>query len=578
MEALSALLDGFVTALTPINLLYAVIGVILGTAVGVLPGIGPAMTIALLLPLASGIEDPTSAFIMFAGIFYGGMYGGSTTSILLNTPGESASVVTAIEGNRMARRGRAAQALATAAVGSFVAGTLGTALLVFVAPLIVRFAVQIGAPDYFAIMVLAFVAVTAVLGASRVRGFAALALGLMIGLVGIDQTSGQQRLTFGIPLLADGIDVVVVAVGIFAVGEALWVAAHLRRTPAEIIPVGRAWLSREDFSRSWKPWLRGTAFGFPFGALPAGGAEIPTFLSYVTEKKLSKHPEEFGHGAIEGVAGPEATNNASAAGTLVPMLALGLPVSATAAVMLAAFQNFGIQPGPQLFDQEPELVWGLIASLFIGNALLLVLNLPLAPVWAKLLRVPRPYLYAGILFFSSLGAYAVNAQFFDLILLFVLGLLGFAMRRFGLPVLPLIIGVILGPRAELQMRRALQISDGEISGLFRSPLAIGIYVVIALILLWPLVNRFVVRRFRPNEAVHPGHAHPLVELAEELAGTPEDELEQESVLARADRVATGESRPGDARSPYTDHTTTDRTTTDRTTTERTTTDHEGDQR
>jgi putative tricarboxylic transport membrane protein len=535
MEAFSALLDGFVTALTPVNLLYAVIGVILGTAVGVLPGIGPAMTIALLLPLAAGIEDPTSAFIMFAGIFYGGMYGGSTTSILLNTPGESASVVTAIEGNKMARRGRAAQALATAAIGSFVAGTLGTALLVLVAPLIVQVAVEIGAPDYFAIMVLAFVAVTAVLGASRVRGLASLALGLMIGLVGIDQTTGQQRLTFGIPLLADGIDIVVVAVGIFAVGEALWVAAHLRRTPAEIIPVGRAWLSRRDLSRSWKPWLRGTAYGFPFGALPAGGAEIPTFLSYVTEKKLSKHPEEFGHGAIEGVAGPEATNNASAAGTLVPMLALGLPVSATAAVMLAAFQQFGIQPGPQLFDREPELVWGLIASLFIGNALLLVLNLPLAPVWAKLLRVPRSYLYAGILFFSSLGAYAVNAQFFDLILLFVLGLLGFGMRRFGLPVLPLIIGVILGPRAELQMRRALQISDGELSGLFNSPVAIVVYVVIALVVIWPLIHRFVVRRFRPAHPVPTGHAHPLVELAEELAAEPEDEREAESVLARAER-------------------------------------------
>jgi putative tricarboxylic transport membrane protein len=539
MDALSALLDGFVTALTPVNLLYAIVGVLLGTAVGVLPGIGPAMSIALLLPVAAGIEDPTSAFIMFAGIFYGGMYGGSTTSILLNTPGESASVVTAIEGNKMARAGRASQALATAAIGSFVAGTLGTALLVFVAPLVVQVAVQIGAADYFAIMVLAFVAVTAVLGSSRVRGVASLALGLAIGLVGIDQTTGQQRLTFGIPLLADGIDVVVVAVGIFAVGEALWVAAHLRRKPAEIIPVGRAWLSRADLSRSWKPWLRGTAFGFPFGALPAGGAEIPTFLSYVTEKKLSKHPEEFGHGAIEGVAGPEATNNASAAGTLVPMLALGLPVSATAAIMLAAFQQFGIQPGPQLFDQEPELVWGMIASLFIGNALLLVLNLPLAPVWAKLLRVPRPYLYAGILFFASLGAYSVNAQYFDLLLLFLLGTLGFAMRRFGLPVLPLIIGVILGPRAELQMRRALQISNGEVSGLFNSPLALGIYALIALIVIWPLVHRLVVRRLRPAHPLHAGSAHPLVELAEELATEPEDELEQRSVLARAERLSHG---------------------------------------
>jgi putative tricarboxylic transport membrane protein len=535
MNSFQLLLDGFAIALTPMNLLYALIGVLLGTAVGVLPGIGPAMTVALLLPLTYDLE-PTSAFIMFAGIFYGGMYGGSTTSILLNTPGESSSVVTAIEGNKMAKAGRAAQALATAALGSFVAGTIGTALLVLTAPFIVKIAVNIGAEDYFAIMVLAFVAVTAVLGASRVRGFASLGLGLMIGLVGIDATTGQQRMTFGLPLLADGIDVVVVAVGIFAVGEALWVAAHLRRTPAQIIPVGRAWMGRSDWARSWKPWLRGTAFGFPFGALPAGGAEIPTFLSYVTEKKLSRHPEEFGHGAIEGVAGPEATNNASAAGTLVPMLALGLPVSATAAVMLAAFQTYGIQPGPLLFDREPELVWGLIASLFIGNTLLLVLNLPLAPFWAKLLSIPRPYLYAGIIFFASLGAYAVNAQAFDLVLLLVLGALGFAMRRFGLPVLPAIIGVILGPRAELQLRRALQISGGEVGGLFTSPVAIGIYTLIALILLWPLINRYVVRRFRrPAHEVHHGHTHALVELAEELAADSEHLSEDESVLARTER-------------------------------------------
>jgi putative tricarboxylic transport membrane protein len=543
MSSLQLLLDGFATALTPMNLLYALIGVLLGTAVGVLPGIGPAMTVALLLPLTYDLE-PTSAFIMFAGIFYGGMYGGSTTSILLNTPGESSSVVTAIEGNKMAKAGRAAQALATAALGSFVAGTIGTALLVATAPFIVSIAVNIGAEDYFAIMVLAFIAVTAVLGASRVRGFASLGLGLMIGLVGIDATTGQQRLTFGLPLLADGIDVVVVAVGIFAVGEALWVAAHMRRTPAEILPVGRAWMGREDWKRSWKPWLRGTCFGFPFGALPAGGAEIPTFLSYVTEKKLSKHPEEFGHGAIEGVAGPEATNNASAAGTLVPMLALGLPVSATAAVMLAAFQTYGIQPGPLLFDREPELVWGLIASLFIGNALLLVLNLPLAPFWAKLLAIPRPYLYAGILFFASLGAYAVNAQPFDLVLLLVLGALGFAMRRFGLPVLPAIIGVILGPRAELQLRRALQISDGDVTGLFTSPVAVGIYVLIALILIWPLINRFVVRRLRrPAHHVPHGHAHALVELAEELAADSEHLSEDESVLARAEREVAADGRP-----------------------------------
>jgi len=488
MDNLTDLMAGFGHVLTPVNLLIALIGVTVGTAVGVLPGIGPAMTVALLLPITYGM-DPAQAFIMFAGIFYGGMYGGSTTSILLNTPGESSSVITAIEGNKMAKAGRAAQALATAAIGSFVAGTIGTLLLVLVTPLVVTFAISLGAPDYLAMILLSFIAVSAVLGASRVRGFVALLLGLAIGLVGIDKVTGQQRLTLGVPQLADGIDVIVVAVGIFAVGEALWVAAHLRRTAGQVIPVGQPWLSRQDWRRSWKPWLRGTALGFPFGAIPAGGAEIPTFLSYVTERKLSRHPEEFGKGAIEGVAGPEAANNASAAGTLVPMLAIGLPTNATAAIMLAAFESYGIQPGPLLFTRESTLVWTLIASLFVGNLMLLVLNLPLAPAWAKLLRIPRAYLYAGILFFASMGAYAVNAQAFDLFLLLALGLVGFGMRRFGLPVLPLIVGLILGPIAERQGRLALQLSGGDLSGLVGGPVSWVIYALIAAVLAWPLVTK-----------------------------------------------------------------------------------------
>jgi putative tricarboxylic transport membrane protein len=509
MDSFQFLLEGFATAATPVNLLLALLGVVIGTAVGVLPGIGPAMTVALLLPVTYELE-PTSAMIMLAGIFYGGMYGGSTTSILLNTPGESASVVTALEGNQMAKSGRAAQALATAAIGSFVAGAIGTALLAFTAPYVTRFAISLGAPEYFAVMLLAFIAVTAVLGSSRLRGFISLTIGLTIGLIGIDAVSGQARLTFGIPQLGDGIDVVVVAVGIFAVGEALWVAAHLRRKAADVIRVGRPFMGRQDWKRSWKPWLRGTAYGFPFGAVPAGGAEIPTFLSYITEKRLTKHPEEFGKGAIEGVAGPEAANNASAAGTMVPMLSLGLPTNATAAVMLAALTSYGIQPGPLLLQRESALVWGLIASLFIGNTLLLLLNLPLAPVWAKLLRIPRPYLYAGILFFASMGAYAVNGSAFDLILLLALGLLGFVMRRFGLPVLPLIVAVILGPRVELQGRRALQLSSGEWRGLFGSTnpatgefelsaIAITAYAIIVLILIWPWLFK-AIRRVLPAKA------------------------------------------------------------------------------
>ncbi len=504
MDGINALLDGFSTALTPINLLYALIGVVLGTAIGVLPGIGPAMTIALLLPLTYSLEA-TQAFIMFAGIYYGGMYGGSTTSILLNTPGESASVITAIEGNLMAKRGRGAAALATAAIGSFIAGTIGTLALALVAPQIVKLAIQLGAPDYFAIMMLAFIAVTTVLGSSKIRGLASLGIGLLIGTVGIDPTSGQQRLTLGIPELADGIDVVVVAVGLFAVGEALWVAAHLRRRPAEIIHVDGARMNREDWRRSWKPWLRGTLIGFPFGAIPAGGAEIPTFLSYATEKKLTRHPEDFGRGAIEGVAGPEATNNASAAGGLVPLLTLGIPTTATAAVMLGAFGTYGIQPGPRLLDDQPELVWGLIASLFIGNTILLALNLPLATIWARLLNIPRPYLYAGILFFASIGAYAANTSTFDLWLLLVIGLLGFFMRRFGLPVVPTIIGIILGPVAEEQLRRALQISNGELSGLYDTWFSKTVYAVILVLLVAPAVIDQV--RRRRGSSLTPQHAN-----------------------------------------------------------------------
>ncbi|WP_419993224.1 tripartite tricarboxylate transporter permease [Streptomyces boninensis] len=490
---LASLIDGFGTALTPVNILWAAVGVLLGTAIGVLPGIGPAMAVALLLPVTYGL-DPTAAFIMFAGIYYGGMFGGSTTSILLNTPGESAAVVAAMEGNPMAKSGRGSQALAAAAIGHFVGGIIGTCLLVALAPVVADLAVDIGAPDYFAIMVLAFIAVTSVLGKSRIRGFASLLIGLTLGLVGMDQMTGQQRLTFGSLHLSDGIDVIIVAVGLFAIGEALWVAAHLKSGGDRAIPVGRPWLDKKDLKRTWKPWLRGPVIGFPFGAIPAGGAEIPTFLSYVTEKRLSKHKDDWGKGAIEGVAGPESTASASAAGTLVSMLTLGLPTTAVAAVMLAAFQQYGIQPGPLLFEREPDLVWGLIASLFVGMVLLLVLNLPLAPVWAKLLRIPRPYLYAGILFFAAVGAYAVSGEALDLFILLIIGLIGLAMRRYGLPVLPAVIGVILGPAAELQMRRALQISDGSLTGLVNSPFAVTVYVVVALILAWPWVKKLLPAR------------------------------------------------------------------------------------
>jgi putative tricarboxylic transport membrane protein len=496
MDTLTLLGDGLQNALSLENLAYATIGVLLGTFVGVLPGIGPAMAVALLLPVTFGLE-PTQSLIMFSGIYYGGMYGGSTTSILLNTPGESASVMTALEGNKMAKRGRAAQALATAAIGSFIAGTIGTLLVAFFTPSIAELAVKIGAPSYFAIMLLAVVLVSTLFGGSKLRGFIGLFMGLTIGLIGLDLSTAQARLTAGSLELADGIDIVVVAVGIFAVGEALWTAAHLRRRPVDVIPVGRPFMGREDWGRSWKPWLRGTALGFPFGALPAGGAETPTFLSYVIERRLAGRDSEFGEGAIEGVAGPEAANNASAAGMFVPLLALGLPVTATAAVLLAAMQSYGIVPGPTLMTDQPDLIWTLLASLLIGNTLLLVINLPLAPLWARLLRVPRPQLYAGILFFAALGAYSVNQDPFDMAVLLVFGGIGFAVRRFAIPVLPLILGVILGPLMEVKMREALDLSGGEVSGLFNEPLALFVYALVVLVIVIPIV----VGRLRRSENV-----------------------------------------------------------------------------
>ncbi|MCG8922280.1 tripartite tricarboxylate transporter permease [Lentzea sp. CC55] len=498
MDSITALLEGFATAAQPEYLLYALLGVTLGTAVGVLPGIGPAMTVALLLPLTYTLE-PTAALIIFAGIYYGGMYGGSTTSILLNTPGESASVVTALEGNKMAKAGRGAAALATAAIGSFVAGTIATVLLTLLAPTIADVAVQLGPADYVALMVVAFTTVAALLGSSPVRGLASLGLGLFIGLVGTDTLTGQQRFTLGIATMADGIDVVVVAVGVFAVGEALYVASRLRHGPVEVIPIGGKWMTRGFWSRSWKPWLRGTFIGFPIGTVPAGGADVSTFLSYAAEKKLSKRPEEFGKGAIEGVAGPEAANNAAAAGVLVPLLTLGLPTTATAAVIVAAFQSYGIQPGPLLFTNNSAMVWALIASLYIGNVMLLVLNLPLVKIWVKVLQIPRPYLYAGILLFAALGTYAVNFVVDDLIVLLVIGVVGFFMRRHGYPVAPLVVGLILGPMAEEQVRRTLQISEGSLSALVTSPFAAVAYTVLVVMLVVAFTLRL--RRKKSEVAV-----------------------------------------------------------------------------
>jgi putative tricarboxylic transport membrane protein len=497
---MNSLIDGFGVALTPENLMWALVGVFLGTLVGVLPGIGPALTVALLLPITYSL-DPIPAFIMFAGIYYGGMYGGSTTSILLNTPGESASIITALEGNRMARKGRGAAALATAAIGSFVAGTIGTMGLTLIAPWMAEVALKFGPAEYFALMILAFTTVSTLLGSSMVRGLVSLLFGLALGLVGIDALTGQPRFTFGNAHLLNGIDVVTVAVGLFAVGETLWIASRLRGDTGEVQKIeGSRWMNKEDWRRSWKPWLRGTALGFPIGSLPAGGAEIPTFLSYNVEKRLTKYPEEFGRGAIEGVAGPEAANNASAAGTLVPLLTLGLPTTATAAILLAAFQRYNLNPGPQLFERNPDLVWGLIASLYIGNLMLLVLNLPLVGLWVKLLAIPRPWLYSGILVFAGLGTWAQSQSVTGLMVLYALGIVGYLMRRFDIPVGPAVVAVILGPQAEVQFRRALQISQGDYSYFVTRPISATIFGITILAFLAPLALRWIGSRRRQPEA------------------------------------------------------------------------------
>ncbi|MDB5966275.1 MAG: protein of unknown function transrane [Polaromonas sp.] len=488
MDIFNALMAGFATAITPANLLWCLVGCALGTAVGVLPGIGPAVAVAMLLPITSKVEV-TASMIFFSGIYYGAMYGGSTTSILLNTPGETASMVTAMEGNKMAKSGRAGAALATAAIGSFVAGTIATVIVTLFAPFVADFAVKLGPPEYFLLMLLAFTTVSAVLGKSTVRGITALFVGLAAGCVGLDQISGQGRYTGGIPELLDGIEIVLVAVGLFAVAEVLYAVLYEGKTVEEQNKLSRVHMTGRDWRRSIPAWLRGTAIGTPFGCIPAGGTEIPTFLSYAMEKKLAKDAEakaEFGTtGAIEGVAGPEAANNATVTAALIPLLTLGIPTSNTTAILLGAFQNYGIQPGPQLFTTSATLVWALIASLYIGNVMLLVLNLPMVGLWVKLLKIPKPQLYAGILIFATVGAYGMRQSAFDLFLLYAIGLLGVLMRRFDFPTAPVVVGMILGPLAEAQLRNAMSIGEGSAAVFFQRPMSITLVVIVVAVLVLP---------------------------------------------------------------------------------------------
>ncbi|MFW5329293.1 tripartite tricarboxylate transporter permease [Hydrogenophaga sp. ZJX-1] len=487
LETWNNLLGGFVTAGTPINLLWALAGCALGTAIGVLPGLGPAVTVAMLLPITGQVEA-TASMIFFAGIYYGAMYGGSTTSILLNTPGETGTMVTALEGFKMAKSGRAGAALATSAIGSFVAGSIATVLVTLFAPILAEFAVKLGPPEYFCLMLLAFTTVSAVLGQSTLRGITALFFGLALGLVGMDQITGQVRYTGGVIEFLDGVEVVLVAVGLFAVTEALYNALYEGRSEANLNKMNKAHMTRTEWKRSWPAWLRGTFIGFPFGTIPAGGSEIPTFLSYATERKLAdpEFKKEFGTtGAIEGVAGPEAANNAAVTATLVPLLTLGIPTSVTAAILLSALQNYGINAGPQLFETSSALVWALIASLYIGNVMLLVLNLPMVGLWVKLLKIPKAPLYAGILIFATVGVYGMRQSSFDLFVMFGLALVGVVLRRFDFPTAPVIVGLILGPLAEAQFRNAMSIGEGSVAVFFQRPMSATLLTIVVLVLITP---------------------------------------------------------------------------------------------
>jgi putative tricarboxylic transport membrane protein len=485
VDIFNQLMGGFATAITPMNLLWALMGCTIGTAVGVLPGIGPAVAVAMLLPITTKVEV-TASMIFFSGIYYGAMYGGSTTSILLNTPGEAGSMVTAMEGNKMAKNGRAGAALATAAIGSFVAGTIATVVVTFAAPFIAQYAVKLGPPEYFLLMVLAFCTVSAVLGKSALRGITTLFVGLAIGLVGMDQISGQVRYTGGVPEFMDGIEIVLIAVGLFAVGETLYNVIYQGKESDTQNAMSRVHMNKIEWKLSWPAWIRGTFIGIPFGTIPAGGSEIPTFLSYATEKKLAADKFAFGTtGAIQGVAGPEAANNAAITATLIPLLTLGIPTSNTAAILLGAFQNYGIQPGPQLFSTSAALVWALIASLYIGNVMLLVLNLPLVGLWVKLLKIPKAHLYAGILIFATVGVYGMRQSAFDLLLLYGIGLVGVLMRRYDFPTAPVVVGMILGPLAEAQMRNALSIGEGKWTVFLERPGSVFLLVAIVAILVVP---------------------------------------------------------------------------------------------
>jgi putative tricarboxylic transport membrane protein len=497
---LDNLLLGFETALTLENVMWCFVGVLMGTVIGVLPGLGSTTGVAILLPLTLSLE-PVTALIMLAGIYYGCQYGGTITSVLISTPGEASTVVTTLDGYQMARRGRAGAALAISAIGSFVAAIVSLALLMALAPPFADFALRFGPPEMLAVMVLGLATIVSFSGEDRVLGATMAVLGLVIAMIGVDTGSGVARYTFGSVDLLSGIPFVEVMIGLFAVGEVLHqiregAAAPIRARFRELL------ISRDDLRRSVGPILRGSGLGFLFGCLPGAGSTLASFMAYGVEKRVSKHADEFGSGAIEGVAAPESANNAAANANFVPTLTLGVPGGATTAVLLGAFTIYGIQPGPLLFDQQPELVWGLLASFFIGNLILLVLNLPLAPVFAQLLRVPYGYLYPLILFTSVLGAYAISNNMFSVWVVLVFGLIGYAMKRLGLPTAPLVLGLVLGPLFEKALVQTSSIGDGNLLIVFTRPLSVVVLVIAALLLFGPaLVTRVRSARSRPPSSL-----------------------------------------------------------------------------
>ncbi|WP_062015800.1 tripartite tricarboxylate transporter permease [Aureimonas sp. AU4] len=491
MDLLANLALGFETALTPINIFWCFIGVLLGTLVGVLPGIGPTATIAMLLPITFTFA-PVTALIMLSGIYYGAQYGGSTTAILINLPGESSSAVTAIDGYQMARKGRAGAALATAALGSFFAGSVATLLLAVAAPPLSRVALQFGAPEYFALIVLGLLVSISLAHGSVIKALAMICLGLLLGTVGQDIYTGTPRFTLGQLELYQGINFVSIAVGVFGVAEIFRNLEDERTREVGVKKVTGLWLTREDFRRIRMPVVRGTVLGSVLGILPGGGHVLSSFASYSMEKNMAKDKREFGHGAIEGVAGPESANNAAAQTSFIPLLTLGIPAHPVMALIVGAFILQGITPGPNVINTQPALFWGIIASMWIGNVLLVILNLPLIGLWVKMLTIPYRVLFPAIVLFAAIGCYSINNNPFDVYAIAVFGVLGYVLIRLGCEPAPLLLGFVLGPLLEEHLRRAMIISRGNALVFFERPisatlLALGLAAVVVALL--PAIRR-----------------------------------------------------------------------------------------